>query len=84
MPTQDEVVQLPRTLDDWLTLLESRHPLGADGIELGLNRVAAIKLKLDQHETCPAYSGGWHQWQGIVLQRCWKVFDQCGLSRRSL
>ncbi|MBP7079848.1 MAG: bifunctional tetrahydrofolate synthase/dihydrofolate synthase [Rhodocyclaceae bacterium] len=53
MPTQDEVVQLPRTLDDWLTLLESRHPLGADGIELGLNRVAAIKLKLDQRETCP-------------------------------
>lgn len=49
----NSVSSLPRSLNDWLALLESRHPLGADGIELGLERVAAVKSALDQHETCP-------------------------------
>ena len=42
-----------QTLDDWLALLESRHPLGADGIELGLDRVNLVKRNLGQTETCP-------------------------------
>ena len=42
-----------QTLDDWLALLESRHPLGVDGIELGLDRVAKVKINLGQRETCP-------------------------------
>lgn len=42
-----------RTLVDWLVLLESRHPLGVDGIELGLERVTTVKATLRQTETCP-------------------------------
>ena len=41
------------SLDEWLALLESRHPLGVDGIELGLERVTAVKRSLAQTETCP-------------------------------
>jgi dihydrofolate synthase/folylpolyglutamate synthase len=39
---------MPATLDAWLALLESRHPLGSDGIELGLSPVQAVKERLGQ------------------------------------
>jgi dihydrofolate synthase / folylpolyglutamate synthase len=44
---------LPRGLDAWLAHLEALHPRGSAGIELGLERVAAIKSRLGQRETCP-------------------------------
>lgn len=40
-------------LDAWLAHLEALHPHGSAGIELGLERVAAIKLRLGQREACP-------------------------------
>jgi dihydrofolate synthase/folylpolyglutamate synthase len=40
-------------LDAWLAHLEALHPRGSAGIELGLDRVAAIKSRLGQRETCP-------------------------------
>ena len=40
-------------LDGWLAHLEALHPRGSAGIELGLERVTAVKLRLGQHETCP-------------------------------
>ena len=40
-------------LDGWLAHLEALHPRGSAGIELGLERVAAVKLRLGQRETCP-------------------------------
>lgn len=47
--------QLPADagLDAWLTHLEALHPRGSAGIELGLERVAAINSRLGQRETCP-------------------------------
>ena len=41
------------TLDGWLAHLEALHPRGSAGIELGLERVAAVKVRLGQRETCP-------------------------------
>jgi dihydrofolate synthase/folylpolyglutamate synthase len=43
----------PQGLDAWLAHLEALHPRGAAGIELGLDRVAAVKARLGQREYCP-------------------------------
>ncbi|MFZ2628895.1 MAG: bifunctional tetrahydrofolate synthase/dihydrofolate synthase [Rugosibacter sp.] len=40
-------------LDVWLANLEALHPRGVAGIELGLERVAEVKARLGQVETCP-------------------------------
>lgn len=40
-------------LEAWLAHLEALHPRGIAGIELGLERVAAVKARLGQRETCP-------------------------------
>ena len=40
-------------LEGWLAHLEALHPRGSAGIELGLERVAAVKSRLGQRETCP-------------------------------
>ena len=44
---------LPQDLGGWLAHLEALHPRGSAGIELGLDRVAEIKLRLGQTEFCP-------------------------------
>jgi dihydrofolate synthase/folylpolyglutamate synthase len=44
---------MPPTLDGWLAHLEALHPRGSAGIELGLERVAAVKARLAQREACP-------------------------------
>ncbi|MFA4969073.1 MAG: bifunctional tetrahydrofolate synthase/dihydrofolate synthase, partial [Sulfuritalea sp.] len=41
------------SLDVWLAHLEALHPRGSAGIELGLERVAVVKSRLGQRETCP-------------------------------
>jgi dihydrofolate synthase/folylpolyglutamate synthase len=45
--------QQPQGLDAWLAHLESLHPRGAAGIELGLERVVVVKTRLGQRATCP-------------------------------
>ena len=40
-------------LAGWLAHLEALHPRGSAGIDLGLERVAAVKARLGQCETCP-------------------------------
>jgi dihydrofolate synthase/folylpolyglutamate synthase len=45
--------QIPQSLDAWLEYLEALHPRGSAGIELGLERVATVKSRLGQRETCP-------------------------------
>lgn len=42
-----------KTLAEWLVHLEALHPQGSAGIELGLERVAAVKAHLEQREPCP-------------------------------
>lgn len=49
---------LPRGLAAWLAHLEALHPLGSAGIELGLERVAEIKTRLGQVESCPVFLVG--------------------------
>jgi dihydrofolate synthase/folylpolyglutamate synthase len=44
---------LPQDLGGWLAHLEALHPRGSAGIELGLDRVAEVKLRLAQTEFCP-------------------------------
>ena len=44
---------MPLTLAGWLAHLEALHPRGSAGIELGLERVATVKARLGQRETCP-------------------------------
>lgn len=47
-----------RTLDDWLAHLESLHPKGQAGIELGLERVRQVKSALDHRQSCPVITVG--------------------------
>ena len=42
-----------RTLADWLIHLESLHPKGQSGIELGLERIVRVKAALAQTQHCP-------------------------------
>ncbi|MBK8525009.1 MAG: bifunctional tetrahydrofolate synthase/dihydrofolate synthase [Betaproteobacteria bacterium] len=42
-----------KTLAEWLSHLESLHPKGQAGIELGLDRVACVKTALGQTQHCP-------------------------------
>ncbi len=44
---------MPNTLTDWLAHIEALHPRGAAGIELGLDRVQAVKKSLGQKQTVP-------------------------------
>ena len=44
---------MPLGLDGWLARIEALHPRGSAGIELGLERVAAVKARLGQREFCP-------------------------------
>lgn len=41
------------SLNEWLSHLESLHPKGQAGIELGLDRVARVKAELAQAQHCP-------------------------------
>jgi len=41
------------SLSDWLAHLESLHPKGQGGIELGLDRVSRVKDSLQQTQRCP-------------------------------
>lgn len=42
-----------RLLSEWLAHLESLHPKGQGGIELGLERVNRVKATLQQTQRCP-------------------------------
>lgn len=42
-----------KSLSDWLLFLESLHPKGQGGIELGLERLGRVKAQLMQTQHCP-------------------------------
>ena len=48
-------MQLPETLEGWLSLLEARH---GQAIQLGLDRVRAVRDALDLPQTCPVFTIG--------------------------
>lgn len=49
---------LPHTLPEWLARLESLHPKGQAGIELGLERLLKVKAALGQTQHCPVITVG--------------------------
>lgn len=48
-------MQLPESLDGWLGLLEARH---GQSIQLGLDRVRAVRDALNLPQTCPVFTVG--------------------------
>jgi len=68
----------PRTLADWLAHLESLHPKGQAGIELGLERVARVKAALGQKEFCPVITVGGTNGKGSVCAYLENILDRAG------
>ncbi len=68
----------PTTLSDWLTHLESLHPKGQAGIELGLERVARVKAALGQTEFCPVVTVGGTNGKGSVCAYLENILDRAG------
>ena len=70
----------PEGLDGWLAHLEALHPRGSAGIELGLERVAAVKARLVQYQTCPLILVGGTNGKGstcAMLERILLVAGYC-------
>ena len=67
-----------KTLADWLTHLESLHPKGQAGIELGLERVARVKEKLGQRAACPVITVGGTNGKGSVCAYLETILDRAG------
>ena len=68
----------PETLTDWLTLLESRHPQGAAGIELGLERVRAVSQALRQSQHVPVITVGGTNGKGSTCAMLEKILSCAG------
>ncbi|NJD35561.1 MAG: bifunctional tetrahydrofolate synthase/dihydrofolate synthase [Betaproteobacteria bacterium] len=69
---------LPVGLDAWLAHLEALHPRGSAGIELGLERVAAIKSRLGQRETCPVILVGGTNGKGSTCAMLERILIAAG------
>ncbi|MFI4940884.1 MAG: bifunctional tetrahydrofolate synthase/dihydrofolate synthase [Burkholderiales bacterium] len=65
----------PTTLQDWLTLLESRH---FKAIDLGLERIAAVKERLDIQFKCPVIVVGGTNGKGSTCAMLESVFLRAG------
>jgi dihydrofolate synthase/folylpolyglutamate synthase len=65
-------------LDAWLAYLEALHPRGEAGIELGLDRVAAVKARLGQRETCPVILVGGTNGKGSVCAMLERILLAAG------
>ncbi|MDA8258172.1 MAG: bifunctional tetrahydrofolate synthase/dihydrofolate synthase [Betaproteobacteria bacterium] len=65
-------------LDAWLAHLEALHPRGEAGIELDLERVAAVKARLGQRETCPVILVGGTNGKGSVCAMLERILLAAG------
>jgi dihydrofolate synthase/folylpolyglutamate synthase len=65
----------PTTLEDWLTLLESRH---FKTIDLGLERVAEVKERLDIRFKCPVIVVGGTNGKGSTCAMLESIFLRAG------
>lgn len=72
--------QFPQGLDAWLAYIEALHPRGSAGIELGLERVAALKSRLGQRETCPVILVGGTNGKGSVCAMLERILLAAGYS----
>ena len=67
-----------KTLEDWLVHLESLHPRGQSGIELGLERVVRVKEALGQHQHCPVIIVGGTNGKGSTCAYLENIIDRAG------
>ncbi|MCM2290523.1 MAG: bifunctional tetrahydrofolate synthase/dihydrofolate synthase [Sulfuritalea sp.] len=65
-------------LDAWLAHIEALHPRGEAGIELGLERVAAVKARLGQRESCPVILVGGTNGKGSVCAMLERILLAAG------
>lgn len=66
------------TLSEWLHYLESLHPKGPDGIELGLDRVARVKAALGQAQNCPLIIVGGTNGKGSTCAYLEAIYSAAG------
>ncbi len=67
-----------RSLNDWLAHLESLHPKGQGGIELGLARVARVKAALGQAQHCPVIVVGGTNGKGSTCAFLEAIYTAAG------
>ena len=67
-----------KTLSDWLVHLESLHPKGQGGIELGLERVALVKAALRQTQRCPLIIVGGTNGKGSTCAYLEAIYTAAG------
>jgi len=66
------------TLTDWLSHLESLHPKGQAGIELGLERIRAVKERLGQVQHCPVITVGGTNGKGSTCAYLENIIGKAG------
>ncbi len=66
------------SLQVWLAHLESLHPRGQGGIELGLERVLRVKDELRQHPECPVITVGGTNGKGSTCAYLEAIYSLAG------
>ncbi|MDR1996460.1 bifunctional tetrahydrofolate synthase/dihydrofolate synthase [Azonexus sp.] len=66
------------TLNDWLAHLENLHPKGQAGIELGLERIRAVKMRLGQTQHCPVITVGGTNGKGSTCAYLENILGKAG------
>jgi dihydrofolate synthase/folylpolyglutamate synthase len=66
------------SLPFWLAHLESLHPRGQGGIELGLERVRRVKDELRQHPECPVITVGGTNGKGSTCAYLEAIYSLAG------
>lgn len=74
-PARNDKPQQPDCLSDWLALLESRHP---KSIELGLERVDAVRRRLGLDFACPVVTIGGTNGKGSTCAYLEAVLTDAG------
>ena len=67
-----------KSLADWLDHLESLHPKGQSGIELGLERVSQVNAALRQSQHCPLIIVGGTNGKGSTCAYLEEIYSQAG------
>ena len=67
-----------KSLSDWLAYLESLHPKGQGGIELGLDRVGCVKAQLGQTPRCPVVIVGGTNGKGSTCAYLEAIYTRAG------
>ncbi len=69
---------MAKTLEAWLAHLESLHPKGQAGIELGLDRMLSVKAALGQAQHCPVITVGGTNGKGSTCAYLETIIDRAG------